>query len=171
MWRVFKKRNRIALWRFFLILVESVGVKKFRENQLIETKKKKKRKKVHRKNDFSDSTHMSNNIEIRLLFITREIFRSVLVRQRSLTLRLLLIPSNWPAVFSPMLCEPHSSKPILAYVNVIDPIGKMYVNTIKITLYLAEREREFEFVLILISTNETDFCSKKFLMNFSLWKA
>lgn len=74
----------------------------------------------------------------RLLFITRETFRSVLVQQQLLTLRLLLMPSNWPAVFSPMLCEPHSSKPILAYVNVIDPIGKMYVNTIKITLYLAE---------------------------------
>lgn len=56
------------------------------------------------------------------------------------TLRLLLIPSNWPAVFSPMLCEPHNSKPILAYVNVIDPIGKMYVNTMKITLYLKTRE-------------------------------
>lgn len=52
------------------------------------------------------------------------------------TLRLLLIPSNCPAVFSPMLCEPHNSKPILAYVNVIDPIGKTYVSTIKITLYL-----------------------------------
>lgn len=35
-----------------------------------------------------------------------------------------------------MLCEPHSSKPILAYVNVIDPIGRTYVNTMKITLYL-----------------------------------
>lgn len=167
MWRVFKKRNRIALWRFFLILVESVGVK---INWSRRRKKKKERKFIAR-TIFPTRLILSNNIEIRLLFITREIFRSVLVRQRLLTLRLLLIPSNWPAVFSPMLWEPHSSKPILAYVNVIDPIGKMYVNTIKITLYLAERDREFEFVLILISTNETDFCSKKFLMNFSLWKA
>lgn len=52
------------------------------------------------------------------------------------TLRLLLILSNCPAVFSPILCEPHSSKPILAYVNVIDPMGKKYVSTVKITLYL-----------------------------------
>ena len=63
------------------------------------------------------------------IYIIGEIFQL-------LTLRLLLIPSNWPAVFSPMLCEPHSSKPILAYVNVIDPIGRTYVNTMKITLYL-----------------------------------
>ena len=56
------------------------------------------------------------------------------------TLRLLRIPSNCPAVFSPMLCEPHNSKPILAYVNVIDPIGKTYVNIMKITLYLKNRD-------------------------------
>lgn len=74
-----------------------------------------------------------NNIG-NLFIFTREIFRSVVRQLR--TLRLLLMPSNWPAVFSPMLCEPHSSKPILAYVNVIDPIGKTYVNTMKITLYL-----------------------------------
>lgn len=54
----------------------------------------------------------------------------------SLTFLLLLILSNCLCVHSPMLCEPHSSSPTRAYVNVIDPIGRKYVRNIKTTLYL-----------------------------------
>lgn len=63
------------------------------------------------------------------------------------TLRLLRILSSCPAVFSPILCDPHNSKPILAYVNVIDAIGKKYVNIIKITLYLKTKHIELNICM------------------------
>jgi hypothetical protein len=40
-----------------------------------------------------------------------------------------------------MLCDPQSSSPTLAYVNVIDPMGKKYVRNIKTTLYLRRNEK------------------------------
>ena len=58
------------------------------------------------------------------------------LRHKQLTLRLLFMLSNCLCVHSPMLCEPHSSIPTRAYVNVIDPIGRKYVRNMNTTLYL-----------------------------------
>lgn len=35
-----------------------------------------------------------------------------------------------------MLCDPQSSSPTRAYVNVMEPMGRKYVRNIKTTLYL-----------------------------------
>lgn len=51
-----------------------------------------------------------------------------------LTRRLLWMLSSWRCVHSPMLCEPHSSKPTRVYVYSIEPIGRKYVSTINIML-------------------------------------
>lgn len=76
----------------------------------------------------------------------------------SLTFLLLLILSNCLCVHSPMLCDPQSSSPTLAYVKVMDPMGKKYVRNIKTTLYLQwKRERARTVVNVRCDYN----CNKK----------